>query len=140
MMHAFRRALAFLAVSLTVMGIWTAAAADTLYSDALTIAPKATAAPEPRPEDAPLPENVSVDILSRIERRGAEPAYGDVVTLTAVVSGTEGYETALQWEYRRDGQWLCAEGETSLSISFALSEQSAGTEWRLRVLVLGAAE
>ncbi|MEA4999460.1 MAG: hypothetical protein VB087_08750 [Candidatus Limiplasma sp.] len=64
-------------------------------------------------------------------------SLGDTVTLTATLTGYEGQKLSLQWQYTFDGQqWFDVEGANQTSYAFTVSEQTAGTGWRLAVTVL----
>jgi len=64
---------------------------------------------------------------------GENAAYGDILTLTGVLTGYEGVAYTLQWQYDAGGGWADLQGETGLSYSFALNEQNV--HWGYRLVV-----
>ncbi len=96
-----------------------------------TPAPTQGATQEPAAEQ---PINRSVSI--RMDKP-AHLSLGDTVTLIATLSGYEGSNVALQWQYTFDGEhWFDADGANALTYTFTVAENTAGTGWRLAVSVL----
>ncbi|NLI22164.1 MAG: hypothetical protein GX418_11550 [Clostridiales bacterium] len=97
--------------------------------------PAVTPEPDAEPTEAapePAARGVSIDM-----RVPAQLQLGDTVTLVATLYGYENVSVALQWQYTRDGSnWYDAAGATALTYAFAVSEETAGTAWRLAVTVL----
>ena len=101
--------------------------------------PEASTSPEasasPMPEEMPVPDGITVEIVTTIEQQGAQPALGDIVVLTAVIGGADGRELSYQWERTVDGAWVAIADATEPLIRFPLAEDTSGSEWRLRVTV-----
>lgn len=116
------------------------APAETLAPE--TEAPAETAAPQTEaPAETAAPAESAAPVANRnvsiemIVPKGLQ--YGDTVTLVATLSGYEGLNVSLQWQYSYDGEnWFDAEGANALRYSFAVSQEMAGTGWRLAVTVL----
>lgn len=96
--------------------------------------PEQTAQPESPAETAAPAVSRSVSIQMIVPDH---LQLGDTVTLVATLTGYEGLNIALQWQYSFDGeQWFDAAGATGLRYSFAVSQDMAGTGWRLAVTIL----
>ena len=93
---------------------------------------EATATTEPVATEAPIQRDVHIDM-----NVPANLQIGDTITLTATLIGFEGANVVLQWQYSKDGaNWTEEQGATGLNYSFKVTEQNAGTTWRLAVTVL----
>ena len=106
---------------------------------------QATEAPGEEPAVTPEPDAQAEEAVPAAVTRGvsidmqvpAQLQMGDTVTLVATLYGYENVSIALQWQYTRDGSnWYNAAGATGLTYAFAVSEETAGTAWRLAVTVL----
>ena len=96
--------------------------------------PKITIAPSSL-DFSVKPDAVPADLSVKIsaDAHGALH-YGDVITLTADLSGAEGLAYTLQWQQRdQGGSWRDIEGENELQYSFTLNNQNEHSEWRLGV-------
>ena len=85
-------------------------------------------------EAAPIVRSVQIDM-----KVPENLQMGDTVVLSATLIGFDGLDVAVQWQYTKDGDnWTDAQGEgsTSLEYAFQVSDETAGTAWRLAVTVL----
>ncbi len=91
---------------------------------------------EPTPEE--LLANVVVSVKCSISSQGALPAFGDIVTLKAVVEGAEDLEYKLVWEFRSNAssEWQVYEGCDLPEFSFPLTAENCLSEWRARVMLV----
>ena len=95
-------------------------------------ATEATATMEPVATEAPIQRDVHIEM-----NVPANLQIGDTIALNATLIGFDGVEVVLQWQYSKDGaNWTDAQGATGLNYSFTVTEQNAGTTWRLAVTVL----
>lgn len=58
-------------------------------------------------------------------------ADGDVIRLWSELTGFEGREIHLQWQYRIGSEWHDAEGANSAEYSFIASNETVNYDWRL---------
>lgn len=76
--------------------------------------------------------NRSVTLVASIGP-GENAAYGDILTLTGVLTGYEGVAYTLQWQRDAGDGWADLDGATGLSYSFALNEENVNWGYRLVV-------
>lgn len=105
----------------------------------LTAEPDTTA--EPIAPETEAPAETAAPVVSRsVSIQMIVPdnlQLGDTVTLVATLTGYEGLNVSLQWQYTFDGEhWFDASGANGMRYSFAVSEDMAGTGWRLAVTIL----
>jgi hypothetical protein len=104
-------------------------------NDAFAAATQAPVAETPAPTAEPAvarSANIQVEIPD-------QPQYGDQVTLIATLSGYEGANVNLQWQYTKDQQtWVDAQGDgaSSTQYTFTIGDDTVCTYWRLAVTVL----
>lgn len=98
---------------------------------------------QPLPEEEPLTEEQSLPEEGSLSERkinirdniGSIVRYGDIITLTAELSGFDDVPYTLQWVVRDPGgDWKEIPGENGLSITFELTPENAASEWRLNVV------
>ena len=93
-------------------------------------ADSATATPAPaQPQRSVL---IHMDVPSGLQ-------LGDSVTLSATLIGYDDVSVSLQWQYSHDGEhWTDAQGTGSneMDYTFQVSDETAGTIWRLAVTIL----
>ena len=58
---------------------------------------------------------------------------GDIVTLTSVLEGLDGYTITYQWQVNTGSGWVDVPGATGASHSFEASVETLGYGWRLAV-------
>ena len=88
-------------------------------------------------------ENVTIQgiyygpISVQIQADWAERAmgyYGAIVNLTAVLSGADGLDCTLQWQYRENGEWVNWKTPTlDRTTSYELNEETSARMWRVIV-------
>lgn len=61
---------------------------------------------------------------------------GDTITLTAVLTGYDDVQTALQWQYDDGSGWQDAPGETGVTCTFEASPITLSYRWRVNVTVV----
>ena len=116
----------------TAMPEATATPADTATPEATQTADSTTQEPTPTAQPIERSVEITMDIPTNLQ-------MGDTVTLTATLIGYDNVNVALQWQYTKDGEtWFDAQGEgcTTLTYAFTVSDETAGTGWRLGVTVL----
>ena len=60
--------------------------------------------------------------------------YGAIVNLTAVLSGADGLDCTLQWQYRENGEWVNWKTPTlDRTTSYELNEETSARMWRVIV-------
>ena len=90
---------------------------------------------EIRRVEVPFPEGGSVEIFSDIKQLGNEPAYGDIMYLTSVVTNLDDYEVSYQWEQASpNGIWMSVAGATGKDMSVELVAENVMDAWRLTVV------
>lgn len=95
------------------------------------------AAPPAMPAIAPSLDEVSVQLQSNHE---SVVKPGDKISVWADVSGTEGLNVNMQWQYSTDGgaSWCDASGATGLEHSFEATFASVNYDWRLNIELVDA--
>ncbi len=75
---------------------------------------------------------IYVDIYS--DWTGGSIAYkGAMITLTAELTGAEGLDCDLQWQYLKDDQWVNEDNATGITHIYELNEETSGRIWRVIV-------
>lgn len=87
---------------------------------------------EPSEDDEPVEDlsNYTVEVFSSHDANIAE---GEVVTLWATLTGFEGRNVQMQWQYYHDGAWQNAQGANGLTHSFGATKDTVNYDWRLLV-------
>lgn len=81
------------------------------------------------------PENVEVSFHIGWED---EARLGGTARFTADVSGLEGYEYSMQWQWSEDSEnWHDVEGETGDQMLQVITEENSAYFWRINVTVTG---
>ena len=81
--------------------------------------------PEFTPLYAPLVEGLTKE----------EPEEGDIIVLTSKLTGFEGVEYDVQWQYNEGLGWNDVAGATEETYSYTADEENVSYEWRLVVNV-----
>ena len=64
-----------------------------------------------------------------------KPSYfGAIINLTANLTGAEGLDYSLQWQYKDGDKWVDQTGEKELKMSYELTEETSGRIWRVIVI------
>ena len=58
---------------------------------------------------------------------------GEIIILTSLIEGFEGYEIMYQWECNKGDGFRKVEGANADSYSFTATEETIGWDWRLTV-------
>lgn len=59
--------------------------------------------------------------------------WGAQIKLTAILTGAEGLDCTLQWQYVKDGEWVDLEGATGMEITYVLNEETSERTWQVLV-------
>ena len=86
----------------------------------------------PTEESALDLSNVSITIHCL---NGTEAKLGDDVTLSAKITGLDGVEYSVTWQYQSGGQWHNASGSHGNTYRYTLSEKNANYNWRLALSI-----
>lgn len=86
---------------------------------------------EPTEEEIDI-SSLKVEIFSSL---GDQVSMGETIQLTSLLTGFEGIEHALQWQYNDGSGWKDVVGATEGSYEFKATKESVQYSWRLAVTI-----
>lgn len=101
--------------------------------------PTASENPDALPEASQSPEPAATPVVRRLRivANLAQDmlAVGDLLTLTAEMTGYEGLNPILQWQERTDGVWRNIEGAHDVTLTVLITPENINSAWRYDVTV-----
>lgn len=95
-----------------------------------TLAPEEDILPDAAAGEELLPDMSNITIRVVCLNSGSV-RLGDTITLSAQITGLDGFGYTLQWQYLSGGEWHDQSGANGATYSFTLTQENARYQWRV---------